>query len=285
MTEEARKLADEAYRLFPDDTEPMDGHPLGKIVVDRGNLRFAFIMGANYTLRSQPGTLAREEGVASHMMRSHYEAVTAAKAKITGDGSAFIVNGKRFDHYDEAVKVACADIGLPPKSDDGLLATYHGATREKVARKLDEIAKAKSGVYLSTVCTFAMADAVLALTPSHEAGSRPSERSLSELPVGDVIDHEAAYDLFEALRDATAQTWHEIAARHLAYHRHRTAPEAGTQTSRTIAVMQKLQESEDRDVDFLFTQLADCNSDSARREAVKSLRRQIIVVAAEMAQE
>jgi hypothetical protein len=51
---------------------------------------------------------------------------------------------------------------------------------------------------------------------------RPRECELEALPPGDVLDHEAAYDLFEALRDATANTWHEIAARHLAYHRSRT---------------------------------------------------------------
>lgn len=50
---------------------------------------------------------------------------------------------------------------------------------------------------------------------------RPSECILEDFPAGDVLDHEAAYDLFEALRDATANTWHEIAARHLAYHRMR----------------------------------------------------------------
>jgi hypothetical protein len=38
----------EAFRLFPDEIEPVDYHPRGKIVVDRGNLRFAFIEGWRY---------------------------------------------------------------------------------------------------------------------------------------------------------------------------------------------------------------------------------------------
>jgi hypothetical protein len=38
-------IADEAYRRFPDEVEPMEGHPMGRIVVDRGNMRYAFIEG------------------------------------------------------------------------------------------------------------------------------------------------------------------------------------------------------------------------------------------------
>jgi hypothetical protein len=59
--------------------------------------------------------------------------------------------------------------------------------------------------------------------------ARPSECALNDMPPGDVLDHEAAYDLFEALRGATAHTWHEIAARHLAYHRLRSAQPQGVQ--------------------------------------------------------
>lgn len=43
-----QRIIDEAYRLFPDDVEPVDYHPAGKIVVDRGNLRFAFLEGARF---------------------------------------------------------------------------------------------------------------------------------------------------------------------------------------------------------------------------------------------
>lgn len=40
-----KSARDEAYRIFPDDAEPADYHPAGKIVVDRGNLRYAFLAG------------------------------------------------------------------------------------------------------------------------------------------------------------------------------------------------------------------------------------------------
>lgn len=52
MTETEKKIVDEAYRLFPDEVEPVDYHPLGKIVVDRGNLRFAFLEGARFAAPS-----------------------------------------------------------------------------------------------------------------------------------------------------------------------------------------------------------------------------------------
>ena len=48
MTKDEKKIVDEAYRRFPDEVEPVDYHPLGKIVVDRGNLRFAFCEGARF---------------------------------------------------------------------------------------------------------------------------------------------------------------------------------------------------------------------------------------------
>lgn len=46
MTERERRIVDEAYRQFPDVVEPVDYHPAGKIVVDNGPLRYAFLMGA-----------------------------------------------------------------------------------------------------------------------------------------------------------------------------------------------------------------------------------------------
>ena len=48
-----KELIDEAYRRFPDDVEPIVEHPAGKIVVDRGNLRYAFIEGARFALQEQ----------------------------------------------------------------------------------------------------------------------------------------------------------------------------------------------------------------------------------------
>jgi len=43
-----QEIIEEAYRMFPDVIEPVDYHPIGKIVVDRGNLRFAFLEGAQF---------------------------------------------------------------------------------------------------------------------------------------------------------------------------------------------------------------------------------------------
>lgn len=48
MGETRQKIIEEAYRMFPDEVEPVDYHPVGKIVVDRGNLRFAFLEGARF---------------------------------------------------------------------------------------------------------------------------------------------------------------------------------------------------------------------------------------------
>lgn len=39
----------EAYMRFPDVTEPSE-HPLGKITVDNGSLRYAFLEGAQFAL-------------------------------------------------------------------------------------------------------------------------------------------------------------------------------------------------------------------------------------------
>lgn len=63
MTGEEKRLADEAYRLFPDEVEPVDYHPLGKIVVDRGNLRFAFLEGARFAAPPHTGAVGgRQDG-------------------------------------------------------------------------------------------------------------------------------------------------------------------------------------------------------------------------------
>lgn len=51
---ERQRIIAEAYRLFPDEVEPVDYHPLGKIVVDRGNLRFAFLEGARFAFAAKP---------------------------------------------------------------------------------------------------------------------------------------------------------------------------------------------------------------------------------------
>lgn len=48
MNEQVKKFIDEGYRRFPDDVEPIPEHPAGRIAVDRGNLRYAFLEGALY---------------------------------------------------------------------------------------------------------------------------------------------------------------------------------------------------------------------------------------------
>jgi hypothetical protein len=49
MSKDADKAAvEEAYRRFPDEVEPIPEHPAGKITVDRGSLRYAFLEGALY---------------------------------------------------------------------------------------------------------------------------------------------------------------------------------------------------------------------------------------------
>ena len=45
-----KRIIEEAFRRFPDEVEPVDYHPVGKIVVDRGNLRFAFCEGARFAV-------------------------------------------------------------------------------------------------------------------------------------------------------------------------------------------------------------------------------------------
>jgi len=46
MDEQVKKFIEEGYKRFPDEVEPVDYHPAGKIVVDRGSLRYAFLEGA-----------------------------------------------------------------------------------------------------------------------------------------------------------------------------------------------------------------------------------------------
>lgn len=48
-----RRFVDEAYRRFPDVVEPCDDHPAGKIVEDKGSLRYAFLVGAEYGANQQ----------------------------------------------------------------------------------------------------------------------------------------------------------------------------------------------------------------------------------------
>jgi hypothetical protein len=52
MDEQVKKFMAEGYRRFPDDVEPVDYHPAGKITVDRGNLRYAFLEGALFAAMS-----------------------------------------------------------------------------------------------------------------------------------------------------------------------------------------------------------------------------------------
>jgi hypothetical protein len=46
MDEKVKKFMEEGYRRFPDVVEAVDYHPAGKIVTDRGSLRYAFLEGA-----------------------------------------------------------------------------------------------------------------------------------------------------------------------------------------------------------------------------------------------
>lgn len=46
MDAQIEKFIEEGYKRFPDDIDPVDYHPAGKIAVDRGSLRYAFLEGA-----------------------------------------------------------------------------------------------------------------------------------------------------------------------------------------------------------------------------------------------
>lgn len=46
MDDQVKQFIAEGYKRFPDDVEPIDEHPAGKIVVNRGDLRYAFLEGA-----------------------------------------------------------------------------------------------------------------------------------------------------------------------------------------------------------------------------------------------
>ena len=48
-----KHIIEEAYKRFPDETEPSE-HLLGKITVDRGNLRYAFCEGARFATSDSP---------------------------------------------------------------------------------------------------------------------------------------------------------------------------------------------------------------------------------------
>lgn len=54
MDEQVKKFIEEGYKRFPDDVEPVDYHPAGKIVVDRGSLRYAFLEGALFAAMATP---------------------------------------------------------------------------------------------------------------------------------------------------------------------------------------------------------------------------------------
>lgn len=46
MDDQTKLFMEEGYKRFPDDIEPIEEHPMGRITVDRGNLRYAFLEGA-----------------------------------------------------------------------------------------------------------------------------------------------------------------------------------------------------------------------------------------------
>lgn len=50
MDDQVKEFMAEGYKRFPDDVEPIDDHPAGKITVDRGNLRYAFLEGALFAV-------------------------------------------------------------------------------------------------------------------------------------------------------------------------------------------------------------------------------------------
>lgn len=51
--EQIKRFIEEGYKRFPDDVEPVDYHPAGKITVDRGSLRYAFLEGAIFAARAK----------------------------------------------------------------------------------------------------------------------------------------------------------------------------------------------------------------------------------------
>ncbi len=52
MDEQVKRFMEEGYKRFPDDVEPVDFHPAGKITVDRGSLRYAFLEGAIFAAQA-----------------------------------------------------------------------------------------------------------------------------------------------------------------------------------------------------------------------------------------
>jgi hypothetical protein len=60
MDAQVEKFIEEGYKRFPDDVEPVDYHPAGKIVVDRGSLRYAFLEGALFAAMAP--TVTNKEG-------------------------------------------------------------------------------------------------------------------------------------------------------------------------------------------------------------------------------
>ena len=53
MDDQVEEFMAEGYKRFPDDVEPVDDHPAGKIVVNRGDLRYAFLEGALFAAMQQ----------------------------------------------------------------------------------------------------------------------------------------------------------------------------------------------------------------------------------------
>lgn len=53
MDEQIKRFIEEGYKRFPDEVEPVDYHPAGKITVDRGSLRYAFLEGAIFAAQAK----------------------------------------------------------------------------------------------------------------------------------------------------------------------------------------------------------------------------------------
>ena len=52
MDEQIKRFIEEGYKRFPDEVEPVDYHPAGRITVDRGSLRYAFLEGAIFAAQA-----------------------------------------------------------------------------------------------------------------------------------------------------------------------------------------------------------------------------------------
>ena len=62
MDELTKQFMAEGYKRFPDDVEAVDYHPAGKITVDRGSLRYAFLEGALFATQQAVEAVRKANG-------------------------------------------------------------------------------------------------------------------------------------------------------------------------------------------------------------------------------